>query len=180
VKVIEPNALHNIQDGVIEGKDVVNAVKKYDEIKYLYKNPREDNPVVYEVYSYSQGEDVLGNLNWGLTVMKPVLSNGECNMTKGHFHVNRDCVEFYFGIAGEGLLLLMDEEGNTWAEKVFKGSLHHIDGHLAHRLVNTGDEDFKVGACWPTSAGHDYQAIEEKEFGYRVYKKDGKIQFVER
>ena len=101
-------------------------------------------------------------------------------MTKGHFHVNKDCAEIYFGIAGVGLLLLMDEEGHTWAEKVYEGSLHHIDGRIAHRLVNTGDEDLKVGACWPTSAGHDYHAIEKREFGYRVYKRNGQIEFEKR
>lgn len=58
-------------------------------------------------------------------------------MTKSHFHENMDCTEFYFGIAGEGLLLLMDETGQTWAEKIYEGSLHHIDGHIAHRLMNT-------------------------------------------
>ena len=127
-----------------------------------------------------KGKDILGNLNWGLTVLKPVYSHNECNMTKGHFHVNKDCAEIYFGIAGVGLLLLMDEEGHTWAEKVYEGSLHHIDGRIAHRLVNTGDEDLKVGACWPTSAGHDYHAIEKREFGYRVYKRNGQIEFEKR
>lgn len=101
-------------------------------------------------------------------------------MTKGHFHENKDCVEFYFGIQGEGLLLLMDESGYTWAEKVFEGSLHHIDGHVAHRLVNIGEIDLKVGACWPTSAGHDYVAIEEKAFGYRIKKINNQIEFIKR
>lgn len=180
MEVKEPKVIHHIINGVIEGEKVETYTKMYHEVDYLYENKRDDDPVVYEVYSYSEGDDVLGNLNWGLTVLKPVLSNGECNMTKGHFHENRDCVEYYFGIQGEGLLLLMDEEGNTWAEKVFEGSLHHIDGHVAHRLVNTGDIDLKVGACWPTSAGHDYAAIENKEFGYRIKKIDGKIRYIKR
>lgn len=46
--------------------------------------------------------------------------------------------------------------------------------------VNIGEEDLKVGACWPTSAGHDYAAIETREFGYRVFKKNGQIEFKER
>lgn len=180
MEILEPSVIHHISQGVLEGKDVETYTKKYHEVSYLYEKPREDDPVVYEVYSYSKGEDVLGNLNWGLTVLKPVLSHDECNMTKGHFHENKDCVEFYFGIQGEGLLLLMDESGHTWAEKVFEGSLHHINGHVAHRLVNTGDVDLKVGACWPTSAGHDYAAIKEKEFGYRVKKVDDQIEFIKR
>ena len=153
MKVIEPSVIHHIQNGVLEGKDIESYTKRYHEVNYLYEKQREDDPIVYEVYSYSKGKDILGNLNWGLTVLKPVYSHNECNMTKGHFHVNKDCAEIYFGIAGVGLLLLMDEEG---------------------------DEDLKVGACWPTSAGHDYHAIEKREFGYRVYKRNGQIEFEKR
>lgn len=180
MKVIEPQVIHHINGGVLEGKEVETYTKMYHEVKGLYQDAREDDPIVYEVYSYTKGENKPGNLNWGLTVMKPVYSNDECNMTKGHFHEDKDCAEIYFGIAGDGLLLLMDEDGNTWAEKVFEGSLHHIDGTIAHRLVNTGEVDLKVGACWPTSAGHDYGAIETREFAYRIYKKNGQIEFVKR
>ena len=180
MKVLEPEVIHKIYGGVLEGSPVEKYEKRYHEVSYLYENELNDDPIVYEVYSYNKGNDVLGNLNWGLTVLKPVCIHGECNMTKGHFHENKDCVEFYFGVEGEGLLLLMDEEGKTWAEKVYQGSLHHIDGHLAHRLVNTGDTDLKVGACWPTSAGHDYDAIMKQEFGYRIFKKDNQIEFVKR
>lgn len=180
MKINESKVLHHIHQGVIEGKDVQKSVKKYHEVAYLYEKQRRDDPIVYEIYSYTQGEDVLGNLNWGLTILKPIDSFGECNMTKGHFHENMDCAEFYFGISGEGLLLLMDESGQTWAEKIYEGSLHYIDGHVAHRLINIGDTDLKVGACWPTSAGHDYTRIIEHEFGYRVYKRNGKIECIER
>lgn len=40
----------------------------------------------------------------------------------------------------------MDERGYIWAKKVFDGSLYHIKGTIAHRLVNTGNVDLKVGA----------------------------------
>ena len=180
MRVIDPQVIHHIHQGVLEGENVETYTKKYHEVSYLYKNKREDNPIVYEVYSYTKGKNVLGNLYWGLTVLKPVYSHGECNMTKGHFHEDKNCVEIYFGIAGDGLLLLMDETGYTWAEKVFEGSLHHIEGTVAHRLVNTGDVDLKVGACWPTAAGHDYAAINEREFGYRIFKRDNHIEFEER
>lgn len=180
MKIMEPEVVHHILNGVLEGNDVKKYIKRYNEVEYLYENKRDDNPIVYEVYSYTKGADVLGNLIWGLTVLKPVLSRCECNMTKGHFHKNKDCSEFYFGIQGEGLLLLMDETGKTWAEKVYEGSLHHISGQIAHRLVNVGEEDLKVGACWPTSAGHDYISIENQEFEYRIKKIDGSLKYIKR
>ena len=74
MKVIEPEVIHHIADSVIEGEKVEKYSKKYHEVAYLYEQPREDDPIVYEVYSYSKGENILGNLQWGLTVLKPVYS----------------------------------------------------------------------------------------------------------
>ena len=171
MKVLEPKVMLD-HLGIMSGDEVEKSVKHYQDVSFLYENPREDNPVVYEVYSYTQSGEEGGNLNWGLTDLKPVYSNGECNMTKGHFHVNKDCAEYYFCTQGHGLLLLMDETGKTWAEEMKPGSLHYINGHYAHRCVNTGDDDLIFGACWPVRSGHDYESVEKREFGYRI-KKDG-------
>ena len=181
MKVIDPRVMHHLANGVPDGENVTKAVKHYREVAHLYQNPRDDDPVVYEVYAHDEGPARPGNLLWGLTVMKPVDSNGECNMTRGHFHQDRDCTEYYFCLRGEGLLLLMDEDGKTWAERMCEGSLHHIDGHLAHRCVNTSATDeLWVGACWPTVSGHDYASVEQREFGFRVKRVGGEIVFEER
>lgn len=183
MKIIRPQATHDIYGGVIEGKDVAKYKKLFGQIQTLYHDPSGISPdtLMYTVYSYEAGSaEKKGDLYWGLTILEPVTINGECNMTRGHFHLDRNCAEFYFGIGGKGLLLLMDENGDMWAEKVFKGSLHHIDGTLAHRLVNTGNKRLKVGACWPTTAGHDYAAIERRDFLCRVIKEGGEIVFRER
>lgn len=179
MKICSAKITHDYLNGVIEGEDVATSKKLYKDAKSFYKevDPNlADDTVMYEVYSYSQGNPAqAGNLNWGLTVMKPVYVNGECNITRGHFHEDLDCAEIYFCLGGEGLLLLMDEEGNCHAEEMKVGTVHHIDGKLAHRLVNTGNEDLKVGACWPTTAGHDYARIEKDPFKVRIFKKDGQI-----
>ena len=162
------------------GANVIKSVKRYHDVAFLYENPRTDDPVVYEVYTCQAGDlNASGNLFWGLTVLKPVYSNDECNMTRGHFHADRDCAEYYFCTKGEGLLLLMDESGNTWAEEMRPGSLHHIDGHVAHRCVNTGEEDLYVGACWPMRAGHDYDAVPGGRFGCRIKKINGQLVYEE-
>lgn len=179
MEVREPKAIHDFND-VIKGSEVTASTKTYKDARSFYHCPEDlsDDTVMYDVYHYTQGDETQsGNLNWGLTVLYPVCVSGECNMTRGHWHGNRNCAEFYFGVAGEGLLMLMDETGNTWAEKVFPGSLHHIDGKLAHRLINTGDTVMKVGACWPCDAGHDYDAVVKQPFGYRVMKKHHQLQF---
>lgn len=170
---------HNYLNGVIEGKDVAISKKLYKDAKTFYKSidtQRSDDTVMYEVYSYAEGDqNQVGNLNWGLTIMQPILVDDECNITRGHFHADLNCAEMYFCLGGEGLLLLMDEKGECHAEKMEVGSVHHIDGKLAHRLVNTGDSELKVGACWPSCAGHDYARVEKMPFPVHVFKKDNKI-----
>ncbi|MDF9823805.1 glucose-6-phosphate isomerase [Breznakia sp. PF5-3] len=179
MEIFDPRVQHDFVNGIVEGKDVKISKKYYRDAKHFYLNPDAslaDDTLMYQVYSYSEGNsEQVGNLNWGLTVLKPVSVNQECNMTRGHFHENLDCAEFYFGLGGEGLLLMMKEDGTCFAEKVFLNSLHHIDGSVAHRLINTGNEDLKVGACWPTIAGHDYERIEKHPFGARVFKKDDEL-----
>ena len=164
----------------VYSKQVVVSRKFYKDIKQIYKNPENinDDVEMYHVYSYDAGENVAGNLRWGMTVLNPVYVNGECNMTRGHWHQKRECAELYYGVAGEGLLMLMDEDGNTWCERVFKGSVHHIDGHLAHRLLNTSNTALKVIACWGCDAGHDYAAVEKQPFGYRVMKEHDELIFI--
>lgn len=179
MEISKARVFHDFMNGVVTGKDVSTAKKTYKEAKTFYSSIEhsiEDDRVMYEVYSYSAGDPTqVGNLNWGLTVMAPIYVNNECNMTRGHFHEDLDCAEFYFCLQGEGLLLFMDKEGTCFAEKMEVGSVHHIDGKYAHRLVNVGDIPLKVGACWPTTAGHDYKSIEEKPFTVRVFKENNEI-----
>lgn len=180
MNVIHTQTIHDIS-GILHGKDVEESQKLYKDAKAIYKttDTMSDDTIMYDVYTYTQGKQSPGNLNWGLTVLYPIYVNGECNMTRGHWHENRDCVEFYYGAQGNGLLMLMDDNGTTWAEEVFPGSLHHIDGHLAHRLINTGEDVMKVVACWGSEAGHDYAAVEKQPFGYRVYKHGSELTFEE-
>ena len=183
MKVLEPHAIHPVPEGVITGENVLHYRKAFGEVSALYRDAAGMDPTmsVYEVYSYEAGHaNTPGDLNWGLTILAPLTVNGECNMTRGHYHQDAACAEIYLGLGGEGLLLLMDRDGHAWAERVFPGSLHHIDGSLAHRLVNTGDAELRVGACWPTAAGHDYASIEAHDFPVRVYRRNGRVEFEER
>jgi len=164
-------------DGVLEGRNVSSYRKLFHEIGDIYENAAGMNPaeVMYDVYSYAEGQAQAGNLQAGLTVLYPILVNGECNMTRGHWHADRGCAEIYAGVQGIGLLLLMNDAGETWAEQVFPGSVHHIDGRLAHRLVNTGDVPLRVGAVWSCAAGHDYDSVAKHGFGLRVYREQDRV-----
>ena len=178
--IIEPRACFG--QGMIQGEKVSSYQKYLKEMEGAFRSSQGTDPetLLYTTYSYEAGEaGKAGDLYFGMTVLEPVTVNGECCMTRGHFHLKRNCAEFYFGISGSGLLLLMNEQGRTWAERVDAGSVHYIDGKLAHRLVNTGNGQLKVGACWPADAGHDYDAIEKRAFGYRIFKNKEEITWEE-
>lgn len=180
MKIKAPKYMHDFFNGVITGENVESYKKKYCEIDSIYKsrdNNLDPDEIMYEVYSFDEGGE--NTLLWGLTCMHPITINGECNMTRGHFHSDKTEPEIYFGCTGYGLLLYMTEDGEIFAEEVSPGSIHYIHGQYAHRLINTGDEVFKVGACWRRLAGHDYESIEKKPFSKRVYKTDEKIEFRE-
>jgi glucose-6-phosphate isomerase len=95
-------------------------------------------------------------------------------MTRGHFHSIPDRGEYYWCVQGTGMLILMDQDRNTWAERMVQGSLHYIGSNLAHRVANTGDTDLIFGACWPSDAGHNYETIDNFGFSARLKKLDGK------
>lgn len=176
MKILEPKYYYNFYDGVLKGKNVQHYKKYYKDIDFAYESkditlPK--NTLMYEVFSISKEED--NTLFCGLTLMYPVMVNGECNLTRGHYHLDRSEPEVYFGCEGEGLLLFM-KDNEVFAEKVYKGSVHYINGQYAHRLVNTGSTVFKVGACWKEKAGHNYEEIERLPFPVRIFKKENKIE----
>lgn len=183
MEIKRARVLQNYLDGVMSGEKVITSKKLFKDAKHFFANgdcDLSEDTLMYEVYSYSEGSaSQVGNLNWGLTVMEPVLVNDECNITRGHFHENLNCAEFYFCFHGEGLLVFMDENGKCFAEEMKVGTVHHIDGKLAHRLVNIGNDQLKVGACWPTVSGHDYERVEKHPFTVRIFKEHGIIKIKE-
>lgn len=175
----EPNAILLIND-VLKGANVTKSSKYYRDAQNYYESidhTIELDTIMYDVYrTINETVGAKQDMIWGLTVLYPRLVNGECNMTRGHFHKDDQRSEVYYGVSGEGLLLLMDKQGNTWAEKVFPGSVHLIDGQHAHRLINiTDNEALKVIACWSMHAGYDYQFVEDHPFGNRIFLKDHQI-----
>lgn len=150
--------------------------------------------LLYEVYSYlpvadgATGTDgvagatgttgLAGALNFGITHLYPGKVGQEYFMTKGHFHAQDDRAEYYWGIEGEGVLILMDHQRNIWGEKVFPGSLHYIPGGIAHRVANTGHKVLSFGACWPSDAGHNYEDIARNGFSARLMEVEGTPQLL--
>ncbi|HIZ55009.1 MAG TPA: glucose-6-phosphate isomerase [Firmicutes bacterium] len=185
MKLNESTEHYNLHNGCLEGKYAVFSQKKLAQLKGVFADEqafaaKDGEEIVYEVSSHTVvPEGTPGGLFFGTSCIHPGTVGGEYYMTKGHFHAKRECGEYYWGISGTGLLLLMDENRNCTAQLVKKNSLHYISGYTAHRLVNIGDDDLVVGACWPSDAGHDYGSIETEGFPVRVICRDGEAVIVD-
>jgi len=168
----------------LHGKNINKISRTIKDLSGLFSDEKafakmDNSTLVYEVESYFPVADgTEGGLFFGITHLYPGKIGDEYFMTRGHLHTITNRAEYYWGIEGEGLLLLMDENRNTRGELIIPGSLHYISGGTAHRVVNTGKTLLSFGACWPSDAGHNYEAIAKTGFSKRVLDVQGKPQLV--
>lgn len=179
MQIQKAGAFYDGSTGALSGASVRSSLRTLRETADIYVDQAAveemDDQVAYSVEMHDAvGDGVAGGLCFGISRIWPGKVGDEYFMTKGHFHQRRETAEYYWGIAGNGLLLLMDEARQVRAEEVRAGSLHYIPGHVAHRLINTGSEQLVVGACWPSDAGHDYNTIARDGFAVRVVERDGR------
>lgn len=183
--ITDPQQTLECETGLLAGPGLTASEKRLkslnglfaDEKAYALLNPE---AVVYSVQAHMPvAEGTPGGLFFGNTTVEPGKVGSEYFMTRGHFHANADRAEYYWGVMGEGILILMDVDRSTWAERVFPGSLHYIPGNVAHRLANTGSVPLTVGACWHSDAGHNYGEIDLNGFSARLLEVHGRPKLVE-
>jgi glucose-6-phosphate isomerase, archaeal len=166
--------------GEISGDGVEESVKKLGELPGIFADEAawrgmDPGMEVYRVRYWKPVSDgTPGGLFWGATFLEPGRVGDEYFMTHGHFHALRDRAEYYMTVRGEGVLLLMTEDGETWSQPMTPGSVHYIPGHAAHRVANTSATPLVFLASWPSDAGYDYELIRRIGFGKRVVMRDGK------
>ena len=179
LEIMKSSVELNLNDYQMNGDPVINQVRKLNDIPGIFQDKgayteMDQEQLVYTVQAWLPVADgTPGGLFFGASTIYPGKVGNEYFMTKGHFHSLSDRAEFYWGVKGKGMLILMDRNRNTWSEEVFPGSLHYIGGEIAHRLANTGDEKLIVGACWPSDAGHDYEEIAKNGFSAILIEVDG-------
>ena len=180
LQILKSTVELNLKDYTMTGNPITNQIRKLKDLTGIFQdqntydlmNPEQ---LIYTVQAWLPvAERTPGGLFFGASTIMPGKVGNEYFMTKGHFHAQSDRAEFYWGIQGNGMLILMDRDRNTWAEEVYPGSLHYIGGDIAHRLANTGDQNLIVGACWPSDAGHDYKEIAMNGFSALLLEVDGK------
>ncbi|MDD6684063.1 MAG: glucose-6-phosphate isomerase family protein [Clostridiales bacterium] len=169
----------NYLTGYMQGDGVSQSSRSLADLKNVFENEdaragMDQQTIVYDVQSHAAvPEGTTGGLFFGTSNVMPGQVGDEYFMTKGHYHARKECAEYYWCIEGMGALILMDESGHCWFEEMSPGSLHYIPGFVAHRLANTGDVPLRVGACWPSDAGHDYATIAEHGFTARLKNVNG-------
>ncbi len=171
---IKPESWHLEGEGVVESTKLLRQLEGVFADVDAFKKLHPDT-LVYNVQAHLPvKEGTPGGLFFGTTVIQPGKVGNEYFMTRGHFHATADRAEYYWGVQGEGMLILMDADRNTWAEKMYPGSLHYIPGGVAHRVANTGKTPLIFGASWPSDAGHNYAEIDNNGFSARLLEIDGK------
>jgi glucose-6-phosphate isomerase, archaeal len=164
---------------------ILESAKTLGQLEGMFGDPHAfgamaPGTVVYRVQAWCPvPEGTEGALFWGNTTVEPGQVGSEYFMTHGHFHRKRDRTEYYATVEGEGALILMDESRKTWMEPMSAGSVHFIPPKIAHRVANTGRSVLRFVACWPSDAGHDYEAIRKYGFGARLIEVDGAARLVE-
>jgi glucose-6-phosphate isomerase len=135
------------------------SVRTVRDLAHLFPNADpSDDRVVYRTYGMSGEDTDQPELRWATTVIEPGDVNGQPFMTRGHAHVKPERGEWMMTLSGTGELWL---KGDSWhAPKPMRpGSIHMIDGALAHRVVNTGQDPLAFIVVWLSDCGHDYTPL---------------------
>jgi glucose-6-phosphate isomerase len=119
---------------------------------------RGKNSIIYEVYEIPQIPSE-GLFSLAITVLHPGKVGREYYFTKGHFHAKEPTSEVYFGLRGNGIILLQTRDGRVAHLPIKAGGASYIPPGWAHRSINTGRGMMAFLAIYPSDAGHDYESI---------------------
>lgn len=131
------------------------------------------NPLIYEVFYGANVPEVEGQLGYCTTVLRPGKVGDEYFMTKGHYHAKGDRAEVYYGLQGEGYLLLQTPEGEVNVQPMTPGVAAYVPPYWGHRTINVGKANFVFLAVFPADAGYDYKTIAEQGFASIVVERNG-------
>lgn len=175
----DPQQTVVLHTGELAGEKITQSVKKLKELQGIFADEaawQQTDPetIVYQVQIHAPvPRNTEGGLLFGTTYLMPGKVGNEYFLTSGHFHEIGNRAEYYWGIEGKGILLLMNRNRECRAENMYPGSLHYIPANTGHRVVNCGSTTLAFGACWPADAGYDYEEIKNNGFGIRILEING-------
>lgn len=144
--------------GIIVGDGIVHSVRTLANVAGIFAEPGDPTQVIYETYSMPEPSGAP-DLLVATTILHPGRVGREAHMTRGHFHVNPERGETCLTLRGSGILLLRDRDGHDKQIPMTPGALHVIDGRMAHRVANVGDEPLVFFVSWMSDCGHDYASV---------------------
>jgi len=166
-------AFVDLTDGTIPEATAVQRRRLVD-LKGLFADSQAEtarlgeNPLLYEVHEAAEIPKKDGHQLFSTTILRPGTVGDEYFMTKGHYHARSDRSELYYGLAGEGLLLMQTPEGRINAQPMRAGAACYVPPYWGHRSINTGLENLVFLAVYPADAGYDYGTIAEEGFAQIV------------
>lgn len=124
----------------------------------------QSDPVLYTVAAV-EPETTEGALWYTVVCIYPGKIGDEYFMTRGHYHAWRPASEYYFGLRGQGLMLMEDEaSGTSRTAPLTPNSGVYVPGHTAHRTMNVGNEPLTYLCVYSCKSGQDYGSIAEHNF----------------
>jgi glucose-6-phosphate isomerase, archaeal len=116
-----------------------------------------------------------GQLHYGLGIIHAGKVGREYFMTRGHLHAWRPAAEVYICLQGQGMMILEHEtEAKVEVLPFQANSVVYVPGHMAHRTVNISTQPLVYWGIFSSEAGHDYEAIRNRNFSQVVIELDGK------
>jgi glucose-6-phosphate isomerase len=173
----------DLQSGTIAGARAITE-RYLTDLKGFFADPAAeqallaDNPLIYQVYEATSTPETAGHLLYSTTVIRPGKVGDEYFMTRGHYHALADRAEVYFGLAGEGCLLLQNPNGEVNVQTMTAGVAAYVPPYWGHRTINVGAENFAFLAVYPAEAGHNYGIIADQGFASIMIERDGRPQLV--
>lgn len=115
-----------------------------------------------------------GQLHYGLGILQPGKVGSEYFMTRGHLHAWRPAAEVYICLQGQGMMILEHEtEATTNVLPFPANSVVYVPGYTGHRTINIGNQPLVYWGVLSSEAGHDYEAIRQRNFSQVVIELDG-------
>jgi glucose-6-phosphate isomerase len=116
-----------------------------------------------------------GQLHYGLGILQPGKVGSEYFMTRGHLHAWRPAAEVYICLRGQGMMILEHETEATVSVLRFSANtVVYVPGYTAHRTINIDTQPLVYWGILSSEAGHDYEAIRQRNFSQVVIELDGK------
>jgi len=156
----------DLRTGLMNGTDS-RYQKRLRDLSGLYADGRafdalakeRGDEVVYEVTDHRPSSDP-GDLITGVTRMSPGKVADEYFMTRGHIHAVANRPELYFGLKGQGLMVMESAEGESRIIEIGPHTACYVPPYWIHRSINVGDDDFVMLFCYPADSGQDYDIIQ--------------------